>query len=58
MLTLLLVFEVGFTSGSDGQAHTLIILVDTVSNSNGVVGVLVFNSPGAGQMTTHARFEL
>jgi hypothetical protein len=45
---LLLVFGAGFTSGSEGQRHKLIILVDSVSNKNGVVGVLVFNAPLGG----------
>lgn len=44
MLALLLVLGFGLASGSGMHGHTLIILVDSVSNTNGVVGVLVFNS--------------
>jgi uncharacterized protein (DUF2141 family) len=43
-LSCLLVFSAGFMSGATGQGHTLTIVVEGISNTNGVVGVLVFSS--------------
>ena len=54
MLTLILVFWDGLMSGQNGQRHKLIILVDSASNVNGLVGVLVLNS-ALGRPNDNAR---
>ena len=44
-LAWLLLLGFGVQSGASGQEYTLTITAEGVSNSEGVLGVLVFNSP-------------